>query len=66
MPKRDISGFIAHWSAATPSERANSQAFLLELCDLLAGFHTQAHVGCTHESGPCQFILPLRGGLRRS
>lgn len=35
MPKRDISGFIAHWSAATPSERANSQAFLLELCDLL-------------------------------
>lgn len=35
MPKRDISGFIAHWSAASPSERANSQAFLLELCDLL-------------------------------
>ena len=35
MPKRDIAGFIAHWSAASPSERANSQAFLLELCDLL-------------------------------
>ena len=35
MPKRDIPGFIAHWSAASPSERANSQAFLLELCDLL-------------------------------
>src|SRR5258708_37346456 len=35
MPSRDIAGFIAHWSAATPSERANSQAFLLELCDLL-------------------------------
>jgi hypothetical protein len=35
MPKRDIHGFIAHWSAASPSERANSQAFLLELCDLL-------------------------------
>ena len=35
MPRRDISGFIAHWSAASPSERANSQAFLLELCDLL-------------------------------
>ncbi|MCC6822034.1 MAG: class I SAM-dependent DNA methyltransferase, partial [Verrucomicrobia subdivision 3 bacterium] len=35
MPKRDISGFIAHWSAASPSERANSQAFLLELCELL-------------------------------
>src|SRR5450759_466263 len=35
MSKRDISGFIAYWSAASPSERANSQAFLLELCDLL-------------------------------
>ncbi len=35
MPKRDIAGFIAHWSAATPSERSNSQAFLLDLCDLL-------------------------------
>jgi len=36
MPSRDIEGFISHWSAASPSERANSQAFLLELCDLLA------------------------------
>jgi hypothetical protein len=27
--------FISHWSAASPSERANSQPFLLELCDLL-------------------------------
>ena len=35
MPRRDISGFIAHWSAASASERANAQAFLLELCDLL-------------------------------
>ena len=35
MPKRDISGFIEHWSAASPSERANSQAFLLELCEQL-------------------------------
>ena len=33
MPKREISDFIAHWSAASASERANSQAFLLELCD---------------------------------
>ena len=24
MPKRDIPGFIAHWSAANPSERADS------------------------------------------
>ena len=35
MPKRDVGEFIAHWSAASPSERANSQAFLLDLCDLL-------------------------------
>jgi len=35
MPKRDVADFIAHWSAASPSERANSQPFLLDLCDLL-------------------------------
>ena len=36
MPSRDVQDFIAHWSAASASERANSQPFLLELCDLLA------------------------------
>jgi hypothetical protein len=35
MPKRAIEDFISHWSAASPSERANSQPFLLEICDLL-------------------------------
>jgi hypothetical protein len=35
MPKREVQDFISHWSAASPSERANSQRFLLELCDLL-------------------------------
>ncbi len=35
MPSRDVQDFIAHWSAASASERANSQPFLLELCDLL-------------------------------
>jgi len=35
MPKRDVPDFIAHWSAASASERSNSQRFLLELCDLL-------------------------------
>jgi hypothetical protein len=35
MPKQDVDDFIAHWSAASPSERANSQPFLLDLCDLL-------------------------------
>jgi hypothetical protein len=27
--------FIARWAAASPSERANSQPFLCELCDML-------------------------------
>ena len=35
MPSRDVQDFIAHWSAASASERANSQPFLLGLCDLL-------------------------------
>src|ERR1035438_7031650 len=36
MPSRQIEQFIARWSAASPSERANAQLFLVELCDLLA------------------------------
>ncbi len=32
----DVAGFITHWSNAAPSERANSQLFLVELCDLLS------------------------------
>jgi hypothetical protein len=35
MPSRKIEVFIARWSAASPSERANAQLFLVELCDLL-------------------------------
>jgi len=35
MPKREVQDFISHWSAASASERANSQPFLLGLCDLL-------------------------------
>jgi hypothetical protein len=31
--------FISRWSKASPSERANSQLFLSELCDLLAVPH---------------------------
>jgi len=45
MPKRDIEDFISHWSAASPSERANSQPFLLELCDLLDVPRPDAHPG---------------------
>jgi hypothetical protein len=36
MPSRDIEAFIARWSAASSSERANAQLFLVELCDLLS------------------------------
>jgi hypothetical protein len=35
MPKREVQDFISHWSAASASERANSQPFLLDLRDLL-------------------------------
>jgi hypothetical protein len=35
MPKREVQDLISHWSAASASERANSQPFLLDLCDLL-------------------------------
>ena len=35
MPSREIEPFIARWSTASPSERANAQLFLVELCDLL-------------------------------
>lgn len=35
MPKQEVGEFIAHWSAASASERSNSQRFLIELCDLL-------------------------------
>jgi hypothetical protein len=35
MPSRDIEDSIARWCAASPSERANAQPFLVELCDLL-------------------------------
>ena len=35
MPSREIEDFIARWSSASPSERANAQLFLVELCDLL-------------------------------
>jgi len=45
MPKRDVEDFILHWSAASPSERANSQPFLLELCDLLDVPRPDAHPG---------------------
>ena len=47
MSSGPIQAFIARWSAATPSERANSQLFLSELCDILDVPHPEpaAHHG---------------------
>jgi hypothetical protein len=36
MPSRKFEDFITRWSAKSPSERANAQLLLVELCDLLA------------------------------
>jgi hypothetical protein len=35
MSSEGAKAFIARWAAATASERANSQPFLCELCDML-------------------------------
>ena len=35
MSKRDVEGFISHWSGATAPEQSISQQFLCDLCDLL-------------------------------
>ena len=58
--------FIARWAAATASERANSQPFLCELCDVLGvarpeptregGYAfefevTEHHAGWVHQPG---------------
>ena len=42
MTSEPINEFISRWSKATPSERANSQLFLSELCDLLGLPHPDA------------------------
>ena len=43
MSNPDVQDFIAHWSAASASERANSQPFILGLCDLLGVPHPDHH-----------------------
>ncbi len=43
MASESVTTFIARWSAATASERSNSQLFLSELCDLLDLPHPDAH-----------------------
>src|SRR6184192_1394863 len=39
MAAESVNAFISRWANASPSERANSQLFLSELCDLLAVPH---------------------------
>jgi hypothetical protein len=39
MSVEAANAFISRWSKASPSERANSQLFLSELCDLLGVPH---------------------------
>jgi hypothetical protein len=36
MSVEAANAFISRWAKASPSERANSQFFLSELCDVLA------------------------------
>jgi hypothetical protein len=42
MSSDSATAFVARWSAASPSERANSQLFLPGLCDLLGVPHPDA------------------------
>jgi len=55
MPKRAIAEFIQHWSAASPSERANSQPFLLDLCCDRLGVSTSE----AHPASGCFFEFPV-------
>ena len=47
MTSELVNRFVSRWSQATPSERANSQLFLSELCDVLGLAHPEA----TRENG---------------
>ncbi|HEY5914152.1 MAG TPA: DNA methyltransferase, partial [Verrucomicrobiae bacterium] len=49
MSCQPVNDFISRWSKATPSERANSQLFLSELCDILGVPHPEA----TADRGYC-------------
>lgn len=42
MQSDPVQAFISRWASATPSERANSQLFLSELCDVLGVPHPDA------------------------
>lgn len=51
MPKQVAEDFIARWSAASTSERSNSQQFLIELCDLLEVPRPHNHRGDARKQG---------------
>jgi hypothetical protein len=58
--------FISRWSNASPSERANSQLFLSELCDLLAVPHPDPtrDNGYSFEYEVTQHSLPAQWTVR--
>ena len=57
MSFESVNAFIARWTNASPSERANSQLFLSELCDLLG----VPHPGAT--ATECNLTVIIQGSL---
>jgi hypothetical protein len=55
MPKRSAEDFISHWSAASASERANSQPFLIE--------PLTAKEKVVHDQGLVSVLKQLHDGL---
>lgn len=43
-----VKAFITHWSGASASERANSQLFLAELCDIIDVSRPEACIEVHH------------------
>jgi hypothetical protein len=59
MSSEGAKAFIARWAAANASERANSQPFLCELCDMLGlDSFTRREVDSSTSSPPIS--LPFR------
>jgi hypothetical protein len=58
MSVEAANAFISRWSKASPSERANSQLFLSELCDLLAVPH-RLRFQVSRPPVPCWALLVL-------
>ena len=64
MPKRDSTGLIKHWPAASALERANSQASLLDLCDLLEVPAPDSHPAAVSEIPETLWAMGLAHRVR--